>query len=53
MQLKEVYKVMFRKINKNVFKLLATAFALIAATEIKTASFFMFYQPQAPKSLTK
>jgi len=40
-------------LNKGVFQVLVSVFAMIAATEIKTASFWLFYQPKAPKSLIK
>lgn len=42
-----------RLLNKGAFQLVASIFAVIAATEIKTASFWLFYQPKAPKSLIK
>jgi len=38
--------------GRKLFKLLAAVFTVIAATEIKTASFWFLYQPKAPKSLT-
>lgn len=44
---------MKKLVDSGLFKALASVFVFIAAKEVNTASFWLYYQPKAPKSLVK
>ncbi|MDA8211171.1 MAG: cyclic lactone autoinducer peptide [Clostridia bacterium] len=42
-----------KNISKQLFRVMASVLTVLAATEVKTASFWIIYQPKPPKSLVK